>query len=401
MATSGVYASGTFSTGTHGAPGGTLRSKALGLVATGAVVALLWYGKVLFVTFFFALFLSFALHPFAELLEKARLPRTIAILLVLLLLTALVAFFIVNAFSQAESFVENWPTYESKVRTITARAEGLFAQIEERTQRLLSDRRSSVRTVKVETGALDSLRSVALQVQTLLTLLLYAATVPMLSFFMLKDREKYAGAVTRILRRLGGRAASDFAEGVARVLSGYVLGELFVVLITACITTAGLLVLGVPYSYVLGPLAGLCVLLPYVGVIFSTVPAFVVAFLTGDDASLAVKVFLFYSAVQFLEGNVLTPFIVGSRVRLHPLAVLVAFLFWGVLWGVPGAILAVPLTATLKVVGERFDRFAPWAALLGDRTPDPGPEDERSAPANAPANPAEPEAEKAGAEKSA
>ena len=94
----------------------------------------------------------------------------------------------------------------------------------------------------------------------------YAATVPMLSFFMLKDREKYAGAITRILRRKGGRAASDFAVNVAHVLSGYVLGELFVVLITACITTAGLLVLHVPYSYVLGPLAGLCVLLPYVGV---------------------------------------------------------------------------------------------------------------------------------------
>ena len=50
---------------------------------------------------------------------------------------------------------------------------------------------------------------------------------------------------------------------------------------------------------------------------------------------------------------------------------LFAFLFWGILWGVPGAILAVPLTATIKVVAERFDRFAPWAALLGDRTPDP------------------------------
>src|SRR5262249_8704111 len=181
---------------------------------------------------------------------------------------------------------------------------------------------------------------------------------------------KYGGAITRILRRLGGRAAADFAEGVARVLSGYVLGELFVVLITACITTAGLLVLHVPYSYVLGPLAGTCVLVPYVGVIFSTPPALLVAFLSSDDATQAVKVLVFYTIVQFLEGNVLTPFIVGGRVRLHPLAVLIAFLFWGILWGVPGAILAVPLTATIKVVAERFERFAAWAALLGDPTPD-------------------------------
>ena len=64
---------------------------------------------------------------------------------------------------------------------------------------------------------------------------------------------------------------------------------------------------------------------------------------------------------------------------LHPLAVLFAFLFWGILWGVPGAILAVPLTATIKVVTERFERFAPWAALLGDRTPDPAPPEEPEA----------------------
>lgn len=345
------------------------------VLATGTVVGMLWAGKVLFVTFFFALFLSFALHPFVELLERIRVPRSLAALVVLALLTTLLVFFVVNALDQAEAFTRDWPLYETKIRTLATRAQGFFAELEARTKRFLPEPDRSIRAVRLEEGAYDSVRRVASQLGTIVSVLLYGAAVPMLSFFMLKDREKYSGAIARILRLKGGRAATDFAAGVARVLSGYVLGELFVVLITACITTAGLLVLHVPYSYVLGPLAGLCVLLPYVGVIFSTTPAMIVAFLSGDDASAALKVILFYSVIQFLEGNVLTPFIVGSRVKLHPLAVLVAFLFWGILWGVPGAILAVPLTATIKVVGERFDRFAPWAALLGDKTPDPEPEE--------------------------
>lgn len=379
MTKSGVFTT----TGTGTAVGAVVRSRALVVLATGSVVALLWAGKILFVTFFFALFLSFALHPFVDLLERIRIPRIVSILTVLVLLFGLLGFFVGNALDQAAAFSRDWPAYERKVQTLTARAQGVFAKFEERTRRLLPEGDRSVRAVKVEERALDSLSRVALQLRTVFALLLYAAAVPMLAFFMLKDREKYAGAVTRILRLKGGRAASDFAEGVARVLSGYVLGELFVVLITACITTAGLLILRVPYSYVLGPLAGLCVLVPYVGVIFSTTPALLVAVLAGDDFSLAAKVIVFYSAVQFLEGNVLTPFIVGSRVKLHPLAVMVAFLFWGVLWGVPGAILAVPLTATVKVVAERFERFAPWAALLGDRTPDPeppAPPEEKAAP---------------------
>jgi len=370
---SGLFSTGTFSSGaTPGLPG-VFRSRALAVLATCAVVGLLWAGKILFVTFFFALFLSLAIQPFVALLERIKVPRSLSVLLVLLVLAALVVFFIVNALEQIQAFIANLPAYQTKIRDLTSRMQGLFAQLEERTRLLLPETDRSVRSVKLEQGALESVSKVALQVRTVFSLLLYAAAVPMLSFFMLKDRERYAGAVTRILRLKGGRAASDFAEGVARVLGGYVLGELFVVLITACITTAGLLVLRVPYAYVFGPLAGLCVLVPYVGIFVSTVPALLVAFLAGSDGALPLKVLVFYSCVQFFEGNVLTPFIVGSRVRLHPLAVLLAFLFWGILWGVPGAILAVPLTATAKVVGERFDRFAPWAALLGDRTPDPEP----------------------------
>jgi predicted PurR-regulated permease PerM len=367
---------GTFTTGTN--PTGTpvFRSRALAVLATASVVGLLWAGKVLFVTFLFGLFLSFAMQPFVVLLERIRLPRTLAVLTVLLVLGALMTFFIVNALDQVQSFSRDLPAYESKIRAFTARAQGLFGALEERARQLLPEGDKSTRAVRLETGALDSLSRVVLQVKTILSLLLYTGAVPMLAFFMLKDREKYAGAVTKLLRIKGGKAASDFAEGVARVLSGYVLGELFVVLITACITTAGLLILRVPYGYILGPLAGLCVLVPYVGVALSTVPAFLVAFLAGNDTAQPVTVLIFYSVVQFLEGNVLTPFIVGSRVRLHPLAVLFAFLFWGILWGIPGAILAVPLTATIKVVAERFDRFAPWAALLGQRTPDPEPRDE-------------------------
>jgi predicted PurR-regulated permease PerM len=376
---SGLFSTGTFSTGTNPAAGGVFRSRALVVLATAALVGMLWAGKVLFVMFFFALFLSFALQPFVTLLEKLRFPRSLAVLTVMVFLSALVAFFVVNAMSQIEAFTRDLPAYETRIRAFTSKAQGVFAQIEERTRSLLPEGDRTTRSVRLESDAFDSLSKVALQVKTVVSLLLYTAAVPMLSFFMLKDRERYGRAVVKILRIKGGRAAQDFAVSVARVLSGYVLGELFVVLITACITTAGLLVLRVPYGYILGPLAGVCVLVPYVGVIFSTTPAFLIALLASNDAALPVKVLIFYAVVQFLEGNVLTPFIVGGRVRLHPLAVLFAFLFWGILWGVPGAILAVPLTATIKVVTERFERYAPWAALLGERTPDPTPPEEPEA----------------------
>ncbi|HEV8269270.1 MAG TPA: AI-2E family transporter, partial [Thermoanaerobaculia bacterium] len=212
---SGVFSTGSFSTGTNPAVGGVFRSRSLAVLATAAVVGMLWAGKILFVTFFFALFLSFALHPFVELLERIRVPRVIAALLVIALLGALVGFFIANALDQAEAFARDWPAYEAKLRMLAQRAQGFFAEIEAKTRRILPEGDRSVRAVKLEEGAFDSLSKVFLQLRTLLSLLLYAAAVPMLSFFMLKDREKYSGAVGRILRLKGGRAATDFAAGVA------------------------------------------------------------------------------------------------------------------------------------------------------------------------------------------
>jgi predicted PurR-regulated permease PerM len=109
-------------------------------------------------------------------------------------------------------------------------------------------------------------------------------------------------------------------------------------------------------------------MLPYLGVIFSTVPAIAVAYFQyGGEKALAVLAV--YVVLQFLEGNVLTPFIVGGRVRLFPLTVMVAFIFWGLLWGLPGAILAVPLTSAIKVVCENVRGWEGVARLLGE--PDP------------------------------
>jgi predicted PurR-regulated permease PerM len=152
-------------------------------------------------------------------------------------------------------------------------------------------------------------------------------------------------------------------------MTGYALGLAFVIMIMAAATTIALMVIGINYYYILGPLAGLAIMLPYVGVIFSTVPAVAVAYFQYGGGK-AGAVLLVYLVLQFLEGNVLTPFIVGGKVRLFPLTVMVAFLFWGLLWGLPGAVLAVPLTSAVKVVCENVQGWGGLARLLGE--PDPG-----------------------------
>src|SRR5439155_19371879 len=111
------------------------------------------------------------------------------------------------------------------------------------------------------------------------------------SFLMLKDREKFGRALSGLLRRNRRFAQFDVVGAVSRSLTAYAVGESFVVLIMAAMTTLTLMLLKINYFYILGPLAGLCVLVPYVGVIISTVPAVIVAFFQSGGRE-AITVFL-------------------------------------------------------------------------------------------------------------
>lgn len=340
------------------------------MLALAAVVALLYYGRVLWITFAFALFLALAMRPFVSLLERARIPRVLAILLLLFVLIGACVLLVINVTAQINQFYVELPKYQTRIRELLSQVTEFIDNLRQRMGSILPEGpRPRGREVTLTPSALETTRAFVAQVGQTLEVLLYAAAIPFLTFFMLKDREKFARVLEGILARnprLGGRQVT---AAISRTMTDYAVGVSFVVLIMAAFTTIGLMILGVNYYYVLGPLAGAAILLPYVGVLFSTIPAIAVAYFQYDSRK-ALLVFLVYSLLQFLEGNVLTPFIVGSKVRLFPLSVMVAFIFWGLLWGIPGAVLAVPLTSAIKVVCENVRGWEGFARLLGE--PDVG-----------------------------
>ena len=335
-------------------------------ISTAAVVGLLYYGRPLLVPIAFALFLAFALRPFVSLLERAGVPRVLAILLILFVIVGGVALLVINVTAQMNQFFAALPRYQARIRETVSQVMDFVNRIRERMGSILpEDSRAGVREVKVTGSQLEATRAVFIQLGETLGTLLYAASVPFLTFFMLKDREKFNRVLAGIFTRNERLGESDVTGAIARTMTAYALGLGFVMLIMAAITTLALMALRIDYYYVLGPVAGLAILLPYVGVIISTLPAVAVAFFQYDGEK-ALLVFLVYTLLQFLEGNVLTPFIVGGKVRLFPLTVMIAFIFWGTIWGIPGAVLAVPLTSAIKVVCEHVRGWEGLARLLGE-----------------------------------
>src|SRR5262249_15128038 len=235
----------------------------------------------------------------------------------------------------------------------------------ERMGSILPEESRGVREVKLTESQLETTRAFVARLGATLGIVLYTATIPFLTFFMLKDREKFGRVLAGMLTRNERLGESDVTGAISRTMTAYALGLSFVMLIMAGATTLALMILRVDYYYVLGPIAGVAILLPYVGVIASTVPAVAVAYFQYDREK-ALLAFLVSSLLQFLEGNVLTPYIVGGKVRLFPLTVMIAFIFWGTIWGISGAVLAVPLTSAIKVVCEHVRGWEGMARLLGE-----------------------------------
>jgi len=339
-------------------------------VSLAALIALLYYGRSIFITLAFALFLAFAMRPFVSLLERARVPRVLAILLLLFVLIGAVALMVINVTAQLNQFYVDLPRYQNRIRDLLTNLTDFVNQLRERMGNILPEESRSIREVKITESPLSTTKALFAQLGATLELALYVAAVPFLTFFMLKDREKFGRVIDGILARNRKFGRGDVTGAISRTMTGYALGLAFVMLIMAAATTIALMLIGINYYYILGPLAGLAIMLPYVGVIFSTVPAVAVAYFQAGGEK-AIAVFAVYVVLQFLEGNVLTPFIVGGKVRLFPLTVMVAFLFWGLLWGLPGAVLAVPLTSAIKVVCENVQGWEGIARLLGE--PDPTP----------------------------
>jgi len=344
---------------------GALGSPRTPLILTlAAAIALLYYGRLFFITIAFALFLAFAMRPFVSLLERARVPRVVAILLLLFVLIGGIALLLINVTAQVNQFYEDFPRYQTRIRDVLSQLTEAVNKLRERMGNILPEETRSVREVKITESPLATTKAVVAQLGETLHVLLYAAAVPFLTFFMLKDREKFGRVIDGILSRRS-KFSGDVTGAISRTMTDYALGLSFVMAIMAGLTTVALMLLKVNYYYILGPLAGLAIMLPYVGVIVSTVPAVTVAFFQYD-AHKALGVLVVYCLLQFLEGNVLTPLIVGGRVRLFPLTVITSFIFWGLLWGVAGAILAVPLTSAAKVFCENVRGLEGVARLLGD-----------------------------------
>jgi len=183
----------------------------------------------------------------------------------------------------------------------------------------------------------------------LLSGLIYLVVVPILVFFFLKDSETILQWVGSFLPSKRPRMQQIWLEMNAQVAS-YVRGKVIEILVVGGASYFTFLLLGLNYALLLGVAVGLSVLIPYIGAMVVTLPVVMIAFLQWGIGADFYWVFFTYCFIQALDGNLLVPLLFSEAVNLHPVAIIVAVLFFGGLWGFWGVFFAIPLATLLKAI---------------------------------------------------
>ena len=188
-----------------------------------------------------------------------------------------------------------------------------------------------------------------------MTLLVYLILVPFLVFFLLKDRAVILGWLTSFLpaeRPLADRVWNE----INHQLAGYVRGKFWEIAIVAAVSWAVFVALGLEYAALLGAVTGLSVLIPYIGAAVITLPVAAVGYFQWGLSLDFAWVVLAYAVIQALDGNVLAPLLLGGAVNVHPVAVIIAILFFGGIWGFWGVFFAIPLAGVVHAIIESWPR---------------------------------------------
>jgi predicted PurR-regulated permease PerM len=331
------------------------------LLAVIGTVTVLSYGQSLFVLLFVSGIFSFLLLPLCRKLEAWRFPLWSAAAISCLLL--LVAFLGTVSFMgwQYAHFGKAIPTLQ---QALLARMDAIQQFVEARFN--LSQSRQT-EWLDQELGKLATSAGAMLMTVFSATgaALATAVVVPIVTFFLLLLKGRFREFFNRLHIGHDG-SVLRVVENISMLSRSWLRGVMIVILCVAVLDSIGFLALGLEYAVLLGITAALLNVIPYVGPWLGAVVPVLIALVTKDSAFYALGVVGVIAVTQFLDNNFITPKVVGSSVSLNPLASMLALIAWGMLWGLMGLILAIPITGMIKLVFDEIPTLKPWGFLLGE-----------------------------------
>jgi predicted PurR-regulated permease PerM len=334
------------------------------IIAAGIVIGFCYWAQSVAMTLLLSVLLAYFLDPFVEWLERLRIPRGLGSLIVVLLAVAMLVMLGWTVVDRIDQFGADWPKYRAPLHAAAAEVERRLERFEARVSEIAPEEGEGKSIVQLAEP--HPVRSALLQrLGSLYTVFLAATFVPFLVFFMLAAKRDVWHATMQLFPVNQRTRVKLALEEVSVTLRSFVVGNALVAGILGLASWLFFLAIGLQYSFLMGMASGALNLVPYLGVVLAWLPPLIVALPKWNTVGPFFAIFGVLTAFHLLALNVLIPALVGRKVHLSALAVTISLLFWGWLWGGLGLILAIPITATLKVVCDHVESWQPIGRWLG------------------------------------
>ncbi len=324
------------------------------------------FGAVL-TPFVVAIGVAYVIAPLVGFLTSRRVPRGLAIILVVLPIAAVLAAVILisgpQLVDQSEGLLTRLPGFAHRIvewlasfGDNLARFPFLSAAQKSWLNRLDADKLGAILQGYAQILFRDianSFLGMLSHVRSILGFLAFLVVVPVVTFYLLSDWAKFTAAIEGLIPPSKRPMVMAFIQEYDKSLGGFIRGMLMEATLVGTLTTIMLYFFGVPSALLLGMIAGVFNLIPYIGFTASIIPALVFALTMDDPVGGLIRVVVTFATIQFLDSNITGPRIVGHSVGLHPIWIMIAMGIAGTLFGFIGLLLAIPLAVLVKMLLAR------------------------------------------------
>lgn len=331
---------------------------AMNFIGVGAILLLCHYCELILTVLIISVLVAFIVAPMVELLQFFRLPRGVAAFVAVVLLVGAMCGLFYFSYNKATIFIHELPKYTGKISeeilSFRRSAEDLAA--------LNAETEKGVVRVRPATDWTDVLTRGFGSVGTAIFV---ATFVPFLVYFMLTWQE-HARSATVMLFPLENRHTAYVTLGlISAMIRSFMVGNFVIGMMVGVASTAVFGLLHLPFFYFAGFTSGFLTLVPYLGILLALVPPIFVG-LSHLDVQGVLIILVTVLTFHLIALNVLYPKLLGRRLQLNPLAVTIGLLVWGALWGGIGLMLAIPITAAMKIVFDHIESLRPYGTWLGE-----------------------------------
>ena len=327
-----------------------------------AVYLVFYYLATFLIPFTFGIFLAMLVVPLTNFLEDHKFNRVWSSLIStfsLFIILGVLSYLFIIQFSQ---FADQLPGIRADIET---GIENLQEQIAAATgvpleeQKEIIERRTRSLWMVIES-------QIAMFIGSILDFTLKFLLAFVYVFLLLLYRKKFTGFIIRIYSSREEREnARDAINKISRVVYQYLLGRAQVMLALAVMYYVTFIIFGLPFALLFTLFGALITIIPYIGPLISGLLPVIFALIFFDSVSVKLTFIVILIIIHLVESYIFEPFFVGKEVKLNALEVVIAIILGGIIWGVAGMILFVPLTATIKIVSNHSEKLKPLGALLG------------------------------------